>query len=277
MNREAMWAVAVKDMRAIRDNVQVWLPMLIVPVILGVALPGGLVWALQAFGLSGTGDAQEIGRWLEKIPPSPLKHTLDALPSLEQRLVYVIANYLIAPLFLLIPLMVSSVVTADSFAGEKERGTLESLLFAPVDMLSLFVGKALAAFLPAMALSLGTFLLAGAAINLSGWPLFGRLFFPAPNWWPLILLVIPSLSLAAILMNVFISARVSSFQAAYQLGGVLVVPAIGLVIGQATGVLVLEARLVLWIGLVLTLLDLGLLRLVLRRLDRNRLFESQVR
>ena len=40
-------------------------------------------------------------------------------------------GYLLAPLFLIVPLMVSAVLAADAFAGEKERKTLESLLHLP--------------------------------------------------------------------------------------------------------------------------------------------------
>ena len=41
-------------------------------------------------------------------------------------------GYLLAPLFLIVPLMVSAVLAADAFAGEKERRTMESLLHLPV-------------------------------------------------------------------------------------------------------------------------------------------------
>ena len=40
-------------------------------------------------------------------------------------------GYLLAPLFLIVPLMVSAVLAADAFAGEKERRTLEALLHLP--------------------------------------------------------------------------------------------------------------------------------------------------
>ena len=41
-------------------------------------------------------------------------------------------GYLLAPLFLIVPLMVSAVLAADAFAGEKERKTLERLLHLPL-------------------------------------------------------------------------------------------------------------------------------------------------
>lgn len=154
---------------------------------------------------------------------------------------------------------------------------MESLLFTPVDMRSLFTGKVLAALLPAIALSLVTFLLNATVVNLVAWPLFGRIFFPNINWLPLMLLVIPMISLIAVLLNVFISARVSSFQAAYQMGGMVVLPVVLLIFGQVSGALLLDTVVLLIIGLVLGVLNAVLLRLVLRRLDRPTLFESQIR
>lgn len=265
----ALWAIASKDMRAVGANIQVWLPMLLLPVIFGVVIPGILLWALRAKGIEGLGDI----RFFEMLPES-IKL---ARASEEQQIAHFILNYMFAPFFLLIPLMAASVISADSFAGEKERGTLESLLFSPVDVRTLLIGKALAAFLPAFGLASVTLLLSAIVANLVGWPLFGALFFPNVNWIPLMLLVIPALSLAAILMNVFISAKVATFQAAYQLGGLVVLPALALVFGQVSGILLLRLPVIFLIGAVLVVIDVVLLAVLRRRLDRAQLFESQVR
>lgn len=276
MNKQAICAIALKDIRGITANLQVWLPMLLVPLILGVVLPTIYMIAVTHFGPEAA-DMEEMLVWLDRIPPSPLKDSLDAMSNVSQRISYLVANYMLAPFFLMIPLMASSVVAADSLAGEKERGTLESLLFAPMDMLSLFTGKVLAAFLPSMGLSLATFLISTVTVNLTGWRLFGRIFFPALNWLPLMLLVIPMVSLLAIFLTVFISARVATFQAAYQMGGLLVLPALLLLVGQASGLLLLGPGLLTAVGIGLALINLALLWLIVRGLDRNRLFESQIR
>ncbi|MDI3317606.1 MAG: ABC transporter permease subunit [Bacillota bacterium] len=277
VNSRAIRAIAVKDMKAVFANIQVWLPMLILPLVLGVVLPAGLLLALRLYGAGSIHNLGSLLAVLDRVPPSELTRALGSLPSVSQRLAYLMVNYVFAPFFLLIPLMTSSVISADSFAGEKERGTLESLLLAPVDLTSLLLGKVLAAFLPSMGLSLVTFVLYGLATSVAGWPLFGRPFFPQPNWVPLMLLVIPTLSLGTILLNVFISARVSSFQAAYQLGGVIVLPVMALLFGQLAGALLLDTAVLVGMGAVLALLDFLVMQQILRRLDRSRLFESQVR
>ncbi len=275
MNSRAVWAIARKDIRAIAANMQVWLPTLMIPAILGVIMPAAILIVLTVAPETQGSNMRSLYDLLDRLP-TRLQTTLAALPQLNQKFAYLLINYLFAPFFLIIPLMTASVISADSFAGEKERGTLEGLLLAPVDLLSLLTGKALAAFLPAMAVSLLSFVLYGLTANLAGWGLFGRIFFPELNWLPLILLVIPGLALVAILFTVFISARVASFQAAYQLGALAILPALVLLFGQISGVLLLDFWVLTIIGAVLLAFDVALLRLFLEGLDRGRLFESQI-
>lgn len=274
MNARRIRAIALKDLRAIGGNMQVWLPMVIVPVMLGVLVPGGLLAALLFLAPAAQfGDLETVVR---NLPPGPLTEQLAALPGLREQIGWFAVNYLLAPFYLLIPLMAASTVTADSFAGEKERGTLESLLFSPVSLAELFLGKAAAALGAALGLTFGTFVLTMITVNALGWKTFGGPFFPTVNWLPLLLLVIPLLSVAVIFLNVFISARVRTFQAAYQFGGIMVLPVIALFVGQLSGVLLLSPGLIVLIGLALLVIDVLFLLLLLRFLDRPRLFEGQV-
>lgn len=277
MNRaQAIRAVTIKDVRAISANLQVLLPMLIVPLVLGIVLPGGIIWAVLRFG-AGSAEVRELLELLQRLPEGSVTAALARFDELTMQAAYFAANYLLAPFFLLIPLMAASTISADSFAGEKERGTLESLLFSPIGVSDLFIAKTLASFLPAVLLTWGTFILTFLTVNAVGWPWFGAMFFPTLNWLPLLLLVVPLIGLATILLNVFISARVSTFQAAYQLGGVVVLPVIGLLVGNVTGILLFSTPVIVITGLVLAVLNTVLLLVLRRHLDRARLFESQVR
>lgn len=270
----ALWAIARKDMQSIRANIQVWLPMLLLPLLFGVLFPGGAVFAISRFGADAIGNLQGMPGLSQLIEARGVGSTFD---TIEQQSIYFLLNYMIAPLFLLIPLMAASVISADSFAGEKERGTLESLLFSPVGIRTLFLGKAAAAFLPAVGLTLITLALSTVVANVIGWPTFGRWFYPNANWIPLMLLVIPSLSFAAILVNVFISAKVATFQAAYQLGGLVVLPIVALIYGQIGGLLLFDVPVIFAIGVVLVVVDLGLFMALRRTINHTNLFESQVR
>ena len=85
------------------------------------------------------------------------------------------------------------------------------------------------------------------------------------------------MSLGAILINVFISAKVKGFQEAYQLGGLVILPLLALVIGQITGLLLIDSLFLWCFGGVLVLLDLFLFKRVERYFNRQQLFTSQVR
>lgn len=278
MNRRAVWVIARKDIASIFANSQVWLPMMVIPLLFAVIFPAGICLAMTYLPLGSEAKVQETLGWIHRVAGTgAVGAAVAAYGQVNQKFVYLAMNYLFAPFFLLIPLMAASTISSDSFAGEKERGTLETLLFSPASLISLFAGKVLASFLPAMLLSLVSFLLFGLTANLAGFKLMGGVFFPQLNWLPLMVLVIPAISLFATLLTVFISARVSSFQAAYQISGMLVLPVILLLLGQVTGFLLLKTWVITLVGLVLAALDWFLLRRLARAMDRGRLFESQVR
>ena len=81
-----------------------------------------------------------------------------------------VLGYLMSPLLLVIPLMVSAVLAADAFAGEKERRTLEVVLHLPISDRDLFLAKVLTAFLPAVAITWIGAAIYSAICNLVAWP-----------------------------------------------------------------------------------------------------------
>ncbi len=275
MNGRAAAAIARKDIRGITSNVQVWLPMLIIPIIFCLAFPLILGIAMRSGDPGDLKDVEPILSMIDRMPGSALKQKIDAMDSPIQRMVYLMFNHMFAPLFLLVPIMAASTIAADSFVGEKERGTLESLLLAPIDMMCMFVGKVMAALVPAIALSLASFLLYAASANIAAWPLFGYMFFPHINWLPLMAIVMPAVSLLAVEIMVMISTKMSTFQAAYQMSAVLIIPVVALMIGQVTGIMLLDTAAFALIGVGIVVIDLILLRIIVSRLDRSRMFESR--
>ena len=57
---------------------------------------------------------------------------LAAVSSVAEQISYIFLNYTFVPLFMIIPVMVASIIAANSVVGEKERKTLETLLYTPV-------------------------------------------------------------------------------------------------------------------------------------------------
>ncbi|MCL6660256.1 ABC transporter permease subunit [Paenibacillus polymyxa] len=275
-NRQAIRALVRKDIRSVTASVQLWLPMLIVPLIIGIIMPSALLWAASRMELRSLGNISFLLESLEALTHGGQIPQLASMPTDNHRIVYYLAMYMFAPLFLIIPVMASSILTANSFAGEKERKTLEGLLFTPISMNTLFKGKVLAALIPSLLLSWVTFLIYGIIANILMYPMFGTLMFPNLNWIILVVWVVPACSLMVILLNVLISAKVRGFQEAYQLGGLIVLPLIALVAGQASGMLLIGPWMLLMIGAVLLLISLILLRLVTAWNGRQQLAESQI-
>ncbi|OLO40660.1 hypothetical protein BTR23_06670 [Alkalihalophilus pseudofirmus] len=276
MNKKAMWSIAVKDMKAITSNIQIWLPMLIVPFILGIIVPSALIITARAFDLTVVGNTEVIVNVIQDLPEGTLKQTLESLPSLNHQLVYFFILYGFTPFFMLIPAMASSVISANSFVGEKERKTLESLLFAPISMKTIFIGKILSAFIPAVIVTFITAILYGVVTNVIAYPMFDRIIFPNWGWVILIVWITPFLSLLVILFNVIISAKVKGYQEAYQLGGIIVLPIVGLIVSQLTGLLFLSHTVLILIGFILLFLNIILLQVASKWNDRFRLSEQQI-
>ncbi len=66
---------------------------------------------------------------LNALPPV-LRDDIAGLNA-NQMMIVLILGYMFAPMFLIMPLMIASIIGADSIVGEKERKTLEALLYTP--------------------------------------------------------------------------------------------------------------------------------------------------
>ena len=267
MNTTLVRALAERDLRVVLRAKLIVVPMIVVPLLLLAVLPGALILVPQL--VSGAGVAGELSELLAHLPPQ-LEARFQGHTPLQKAIAYV-AGYLWAPLFLIVPVMVAGGVAADSFAGERERKTLESLLHTPLTDLELFAGKVAAAWGMALAVSLGGFLLYVITVNAAGWPAMGRLFFPNATWLLLIAWVTPPVALLGLGVVVLISARVATAHEAFQAGGLIVLPVVVLLLGQLSGVLFFGPALVLGLGAVLWGIALLVLCAGFRRFRRTAL------
>ncbi len=270
MNWRSVWAIARKDLKEVSQNKAVWAPAVVVPVIFSVVMP--LLFVVLPQLLPAEDMASELGEMeqlLTNMPPA-LKSIFEGM-GLEQMFVTYMTGYMLAPMFLIMPLMFSSVIGSDSFVGERERKTLEALLYAPVSDLDLFVGKVLAAVLPAIGLSWLSYAVYAVTVNAASYPLFGRVWFPLPAWWPLMLWLTPAVAVLGISATVLVSSRVKTFMEAYQLSGSLVILVLALVLGQISGVLFLGVGTVLVMGAVVWLVDALLIYISVSNFKRSAL------
>jgi ABC-type transport system involved in multi-copper enzyme maturation permease subunit len=269
MNGHIIWNIAVKDWKEVRQNRMAWMPALIVPLIFDVILPTVIIAVPQMFGGVTEDSIKDFQPLLDMAPPV-MAAQLTGLNT-HQTLIVVILGFMFAPLFLILPLMVASIIGADSIVGEEERKTLEALLYTPATDRELYLAKLLSAVGPAVALSWVSFLLYVIIVNLAGLPIMGRVWFPLPHWYPLILWVSPAVAVLGMAIIVLVSSRVSTFMEAQQTSGLLVLPLVLLVVGQAVGVIYLSVELVIVLGVIIWIIDAGLIWLGVKQFSRSSL------
>jgi ABC-type transport system involved in cytochrome c biogenesis permease component len=263
-----MKAIVRKDIQIVRRSKGVMIPLIIVPLIFFILIPllASLTPSLVNMpGLSLT----EFDTFLQRMP-GDLQSAIEPYAE-DQKIIVMMVLYFFAPMFLIVPLMVSSVIAADSFAGEKERKTIEALLYTPTTDGELFLSKVFSAWLPALIVSLAGFVIYGVTANAAGWRTMGGLFFPNWMWVVMVLWVAPAAAGLGLGTMVLVSSRVESFQEANQLGGVIVLPIVALVIGQASGVMYFSTRLVLLLGAILWMVDGILLWFGIKVFERERM------
>jgi ABC-2 type transport system permease protein len=154
-------------------------------------------------------------------------------PALVMQIV-VIGQFMF--MFLLIPMIVPMTIAAFSIIGEKQSRSLEPLLATPIRTWELLLGKAMAAVLPAVAVTWIAYGIVLAGLRILAHPtVFASV---ASAMWLLALLVIaPLLALLAVSLGVLISSRVNDTRVAQQIGGLLVLPLVGLGIVQTAGLI----------------------------------------
>jgi len=273
MNWRSIWAIARKDLKEVRQNKAAWIPAIVMPVIFAIILP--LIFSVLPQVMPAKDMARQLGDMdvlLKNLPPA-IQVIFNGL-KIEQMFVLYMTAFMLAPLFLIMPLMFASVVGADSFVGERERKTMEALLYSPTTDVELFLGKVLAAVIPAISLSWLTYLIYIIVVNAGSFNLFGRIWFPLAPWWPMMFWLTPAFAVFGISATVMISARVKTFMEAYQLTGSLVIVVLALVVGQATGVLFLGVGMVLLIGTLLWIVDAILIYFNLRIFKRSSLITN---
>lgn len=228
MNRSVVRALLARDLGMIRRSRALMLPMLFLPTLLLVLLPA-------AIGLAARERTLDVDQFVDMLPGRLSDPILSHPP--DERLIILVLGYMVAPLFLIVPLMVSSVLAADTFAGEKERKTLETLLHLPVSDRDLYIAKLLSTFVPSTAISWLGFSVFCVVSNVVCWPVMERVFLPTFTWMVVILWLAPAVAALGLGVMVRVSIRVQNTQEAQQLGGAVVLPFVVLAVGQTTGLL----------------------------------------
>src|SRR4030042_7115128 len=191
MNARAMFAIIRKDLKVVMQNKGLVVPMLITFLVFFVVIPG--LSALIPKLVSGFNPASgEIEELISQMQPG-LQQELSGLDMGQKATVFLLVH-MMAPMFLIVPLIVATTFAADSFAGEKERKTMEALLYTPPTARELFVATLLSAWLAAVATAFAGFVMYAIAANTASWSHMGRIFFPTAMWLVMIIWVVPAVA-----------------------------------------------------------------------------------
>jgi uncharacterized membrane protein SpoIIM required for sporulation/ABC-type transport system involved in multi-copper enzyme maturation permease subunit len=161
------------------------------------------------------------------------------------------------------PITVSLVVALESFVGEKERGTIEPLLSAPMQNWHLYFGKLLVGVLTPLAASYASILFYLAMVS------HQRLQMPGPYTLFLLFMLTTAHAVLMVSAAIVISVQSTSVRAANLLASFIVIPVAILMQGESVLMFWGTDR-VLWLAILAVVIMAGLLvRLGLAHFQRE--------
>jgi len=170
--------------------------------------------------------------------------------------------------FLLMPAYIPLSIATFSIIGEKQARSLEPVLAAPIRTVELLAGKAIAALVPGVLAGWVTYVAFVALASLVYGPALLGVVTDG-SWLAGVFLLGPAVGLSSVVAGVIVSARVNDPRVAQQIGGVIIVPIVGLVLVQATGTLLVGPVGYVLMAIVILLVSLAGLRVGVRLFDRE--------
>jgi len=255
-------AIIKKDLRSVFSDKQLLPVLIIVPLVLTVILPSVFILASYL-----APDASDFQVMIDMMP------VINQSDTISRTLMSIILNNLMPIFFILVPIMSASTMAASSFVGEKEKRTLETLLYCPLSVNQIFQSKVIASFILSMIVSFASFVLMLIVTEVLILLMTGSLLLPDIRWLIIMLVVSPALSLFAITMIVSGSAKAKTVEGAQQRTVFLIMPFLLLIAGQFAGIILVNAWILLGIGAVFAALSV----VFLKRSRRKFTYETLLR
>lgn len=245
MNSHRIHALFMKEMADLRRNRAAFVPVFLVS---SIALVLPFIVALVVPAIVGeplTGDAAFDGAVAAAARHAPVLRTLRPESAMQA---FLFQQFLF--FFLLVPVTGSMSLAAHSVVGEKQARTLEPLLATPLTAAELLTAKVLAAALPTLVVMFSFFALYLVGIAVLAAPgVFAAT--ASARTFGIILLLGPLAALVALLMAVIVSSKVNDPRTAQQVGVLLIMPVVGTLVAQFTGLFWLTVPLILLSALAL--------------------------
>ncbi len=238
----------------------------------------GLLWTLAVLPLVQTLVPVGVVYAYARDPNDPSFRTMalyydPTFPAGGKAAVFLIERTLIDwfGLFLVMPMFIPILISAQSVAGEKERRTIEPLLASPVTAAEILAGKSAASLIPAVSLSTLAFAILCILVDWVTYPIAGELILPNSMWLVGVLGIAPLFAFFGNVLAIVISARVADARMAQQVAGLFTLPLLGLVGLQIAGFLKAGSAYYAALGAVVFLADVVLMVVAIRLFDRERL------
>ena len=252
------WAETLKNKTIVWTFIGLAAMFGLMPLLLSVGLP-----ALVGESAFNDPDIATATRLLQQMAPD-----FAALGPLQQFQVFMLRQFL--PMFLLLPVMGAMSIATYSIIGEKTSRSLEAVLATPTTTRDLLLAKSLAATIPSVLGTWAVFGLQALLVRLWAGPVVSAFALDTATW-TLILLITPLIAFLALGFGVIVSSRANDPRSAQQVAVILILPLIGLIVGQSAGLFLLGSGAVLVAALVLLVLDILVLLAGVRLFERERI------
>lgn len=230
-------ALIRKDIRGITANKQMLVAMISVPIALTVVIPSIFIMLLHFM----PNDLSDFDAMLRMLP-------IDVQTDNTTAIISLLLNNIMPVFFIIIPIMAASIMAASSFVGEKEKRTLETLLYCPLSLKQIFRAKILSSFIMSELVSILSFILMTLVTQIEIGLTTGSLLLPNISWLVVLFLLSPAVSLISITLIVRGSAKAQTMEESQQRSALLVLPVIFLVAGQFVGIVLINIWILLGLG-----------------------------
>jgi len=176
----------------------------------------------------------------------------------------------ISLLMFIVPIVLPPVIASYSVVGERDQGTLEPVLTAPVRASELLLGKAVAAFIPSVGVAYAIYFLVLISVRFGAARVVSDVVWHPPQLLAQLLFT-PLLALWAIWVGIGISTRASDVRVAQQLATLASLPLLGFTSLVSFQIITPSVPLAVTCALGLLAIDLIAWRIVSNLFDRERL------
>jgi len=263
MINSKQFAIIKKDINGIVSNKSLLSGLIIVPLMFTVVIPAILILVLH-FAPEQMDDMEQI---LALLPQSMVSDDMIATIFIYM------FNFVMPMFFMLIPVLASTIMAASSFVGEKEKRTLETLLYCPLSLIEIYQSKVWASFFLSMGVSLASFVVMLIIMQLGALLIIGSMVLPGLSWLFTMLVVSPTVSLLSITFIVKISAKSQSMEDAQQKSVFLIIPIILLIVAQFSGVMLISS----WYLLIAGALFGAIAFIMMKRSTKNLTYEKMLK